>query len=178
MIRPDEIPEPTPATDAELELAADDAIRHALAADHWPAPVPRLRRRVDPAVVERVAAVYRRAGWRILPRTSAASRDLFSIQPPLEPTCAEAEQILAQLSHVRILVAEWAESRDDQRLDSVIVHLQQAVSAVRRARGEPGSSEPYESSPAGMADAHADGQHAESPREGCPECRDQYGRAP
>lgn len=65
-------------------------------------------------------------------------------------------------------MAEWAESRDDQRLDSVIVHLQQAVSAVRRARGEPGSSEPYESSPAGMADAHADGQHAESPREGVP----------
>lgn len=34
-------------------------------------------------------------------------------------------------------------------------------------------AEPYCNSPRGMADAHADGQHADAPREFCPECRDQ-----
>lgn len=34
--------------------------------------------------------------------------------------------------------------------------------------------EVYANSPAGMADAHADGLHSDHPREGCPGCADQH----
>lgn len=50
------------------------------------------------------------------------------------------------------------------------------LATAKASQAKVRNQEPYSNTSRGMADAHADGMHADLPREGCPECKVQYRR--
>lgn len=94
------------------------------------------------------------------------------------------KKTISGLRHLRRLALGEDETINPDLPDSVLAELAEALRWLDVIMRLPVSGaetptivhEPYCNSPKGMADAHADGMHADSPREGCPECSVQFRR--